>query len=136
MAFFIPIKQLFGYICPSCSTMNAFDQFFLQQPEPNKSCLLALKAIVLHQHPEMTTAWKYGMPFFYFKGQMFCYLWVHKKTGQPYLGFVEGKHLHHPLLIQEKRARMKIMLFDAEADLPLETITSLLQAAIVLYSNK
>jgi hypothetical protein len=116
--------------------MNAFDQFFLQQPEPNKSCLLALKAIVLHQHPEMTTAWKYGMPFFCFKSRMFCYLWVHKKTGQPYLGFVEGKHLHHPLLIQEKRARMKIMLFDAETDLPIETITHLLQEMITLYINR
>lgn len=115
--------------------MNDFDHFFMQQSEPNKSCLLALKSIVLEHHADISSAWKYGMPFFYFKGRMFCYLWVHKKTGQPYLGFVEGKHLNHPLLIQEKRARIKIMLFDANGDLPIETINSLLQEAISLYTK-
>lgn len=115
--------------------MNDVDHFFMQQSEPNKSCLLALKSMVLEHHRDISSAWKYGMPFFYFKGRMLCYLWVHKKTGQPYLGFVEGKHLHHPLLIQEKRARMKIMLFDANEDLPIGTINSLLQEAISLYNK-
>jgi len=64
---------------------------------------------------------------------MFCYLWVHKKYHQPYLGLVEGKKLNHPALIVEKRARMKIMLFDPEKDIPVKTIRSILGTAIRLY---
>lgn len=66
---------------------------------------------------------------------MFCYLWVHKKLHQPYIGIVEGKNLEHPMLIIEKRARMKIMLFEADKDLPIETIEDILQQTIKLYKS-
>jgi hypothetical protein len=58
---------------------------------------------------------------------MMCYLWVHKKVLLPYLGIVEGKHINHPNLIIEKRARMKILLIDPEKDLQIETIDSILK---------
>jgi len=66
---------------------------------------------------------------------MFCYLWVHKTIDKPYIGIVEGKRIEHPGLIQEKRARMKIMLFDADADLPVETIKEILTEALDLYRS-
>lgn len=115
--------------------MEKMDHFYLDREEPIKSCLLALREIILRQSPEISATWKYGMPVFCFRGKMFCYLWVHKKLGQPYLGIVEGKHFDQPFLIQEKRSRMKIMLFDPEEDLPLETIESILQQALKLYQK-
>lgn len=115
--------------------MEKMDHFYLDSEEPIKSCLLALREIILRQNPEISATWKYGMPFFCFRGKMFCYLWIHKKLGQPYLGIVEGKHFDQPFLIQEKRSRMKIMLFDPEEDLPLETIESILQQALKLYQK-
>lgn len=66
---------------------------------------------------------------------MFCYLWVHKKLRQPYIGLVEGKHFDQPFLIQEKRSRMKIMLLDQEKDLPVKRITAVLQQALNLYKK-
>lgn len=113
--------------------MTALDNFYLQQEEPNKSCMLALRSIILSQHEEITVEFKYGMPFFCFKGKMFCYIWMHKKYKQPYIGMVEGKHLEYPELIREKRSRMKIMLFEAEKDLPVKTIEKIIQKAISLY---
>ncbi len=65
---------------------------------------------------------------------MFCYLWTHKKNGLPYIGIVEGKKIDHPALIIEDRARMKIMLLDPTADLPIETINSILKIVIGLYN--
>lgn len=115
--------------------MEEMDHFYLDREEPIKSCLLALREIILRQNPEISATWKYGMPFFCFRGKMFCYLWIHKKLGQPYLGIVEGKHFEQPFLIQEKRSRMKIMLFDPNEDLPLETIESILQQALQLYQK-
>jgi hypothetical protein len=117
------------------TTINHTDNFYLQKKEPLQSCLLALKAIILAQDKEVSSAWKYGMPFFCYRNKMFCYLWVHKKTGQPYIGIVEGKHFDHPQLIIEKRSRMKIILFDADKELPITTINSILQQAINLYKT-
>jgi len=109
------------------------DNYFLQHDEPIKSYLLTLRGYVLRFDQGITEAWKYRMPFYCYNGKMFCYLWVHKKYQQPYLGVVEGKKIKHPDLIQEKRARMKIMLFDPYKDVPVKTIDSILKAALRLY---
>jgi hypothetical protein len=115
--------------------LNNIDNFYLEKQEPLQGCLLGLKEIILSQDKDIASAWKYGMPFFCYKGKMFCYLWVNKKTQQPYIGIVEGKHFNHPLLITEKRSRMKIMLFDADKQLPIKTIKLILKQAIDLYKT-
>ncbi|MGG9964248.1 DUF1801 domain-containing protein [Ferruginibacter sp. SUN106] len=115
--------------------LSNIDNFYFKKEEPLQSCLLALKEIILSQNKDITSAWKYGMPFFCYKGKMFCYLWVHKKTLQPYMGIVEGKHFNHPKLVIEKRSRMKIMLFDADKELPVKTIQLIIQQAIDLYKT-
>lgn len=114
---------------------NALDNFYLQKEEPIKSCLLALREIIISLDSHITCALKYGMPVFCYQGKMFCYLWVHKKHHQPYLGIVEGKRFNHPDLIIEKRARMKIMLFDPNKDLPVKTIKMILMQAINFYKT-
>jgi hypothetical protein len=113
--------------------LRPIDNYFLQQPEPAKSCLQFLRAHILRSDPNVTEAWKYGMPFFCYNKKMFCYLWTHKKCGQPYIGFVEGHHLNGPDLLSEKRARMKILLIDPAKDIPLKRINSLLKQALALY---
>ena len=115
--------------------MKAIEDFYLQQDEPVKSCFFALKEIILLQDPAITNELKYGMPFFCYTGKMFCYLWYHKKYKQPYIGIVEGNHFDEPFLIQEKRSRMKIMLIDANEDLPVKKIKSVLQEALNLYKK-
>lgn len=115
--------------------MKQLDDFYLKQEEPIKGILFALKEIILKQDPDITNVLKYGMPFFCYKGKMFCYLWTHKKLKQPYIGIVEGKHFDESFLIQEARSRMKIMLLDPNEDLPLERIEMVLQKALELYKN-
>ena len=64
---------------------------------------------------------------------MFCYLWMHKKHQQPYIGIVEGKSIHHPDLILENRARMKILLIDPAQNIPVKKIDGILKAVLALY---
>lgn len=116
-------------------SITPLDNFYLQQDEPVKGCLLALREMILAQDPLVTSAWKYGMPFFCYKGKMFCYLWYHKKYRQPYISIVEGNRFDESFLMQEKRSRMKIMLFDPNEDLPVKAIKSILQKALNLYRN-
>lgn len=115
--------------------MKPLYQFYDQQAEPIKSMFLAVKEIILSIDEDITNELKYGMPFFCYKGKMFCYLWTHKQHRQPYIGIVEGKHFDQPFLIQEKRSRMKIMLLDPLQDLPVTTIRSIILQAIDLYKT-
>ncbi len=114
--------------------LKPIDNYFLQQEEPIKSCLFALRKIILNCDKNITEEWKYGMPFYCYNDKMFCYLWTHKKHKQPYIGIVEGKKIGHPLLIQEKRARMKIMLIDPNKDIPIKTIHTILKEVLILYT--
>ena len=111
------------------------DNFYANQDEPIKSCLFALSEIILKQDEHITTALKYGMPFFMYKRKMFCYLWIDKKLHEPYLGIVEGILVDHPLLIQGKRARMKTIQFSATKNIPIKTINSILTQTLDLYRN-
>ena len=115
--------------------MRDTDNYYLNKEEPNKSCLLALRSIILEQDVNVSETMKYGMPCFSFKKKMFCYLWTDKKTDKPYILMVEGKYLDHPELETGNRSRMKIFRIDPNKDIPIETIKSLLTDALNLYRN-
>jgi Domain of unknown function (DU1801) len=113
--------------------LRPVDNWFLQKEEPHKSCLQFLRAHILKQDAAISEAWQYGMPFYCYKGKRFCYLWVHKKHGQPYIGIVDGKMIDHPDLLVEKRTRMKILLVDAGENIPIKKIKSILKEVLALY---
>jgi Domain of unknown function (DU1801) len=115
--------------------MRDIDSFYLSQGEPNKSCLMALQKIILDQDPEITETQKYGMPCFCYRKKMFCYLWTDKKTDEPYILLVEGKHLVHPKLEKGARSRMKILRINAAKNLPLTLIRSILKQALDVYRS-
>lgn len=117
-------------------TDSPIDAWFEKQAEPERSCLLALRHLILKFNPAITEAWKYGMPFFCYQDKMIFYLWTHKTERKPYIGFVDGNRMKHAALIQEKRARMKIMFVSPESDLPIKTIRCLLKEAIRLRMTK
>ena len=116
--------------------LRPIDHYFLKQDEPARSCLQYLREHILQMDEQITESWKYGMPFFFFFFKMFCYLWIHKKLNQPYLGIVEGKQIQHPDLITEKRARMKILLLDPNKNLPMRKINGILKEMISLYAHR
>ncbi len=113
--------------------IEELNDYYLSQDEPNKSCLLALRSIILDKDANVTETRKWGMPCFCYKKKMFCYLWTDKKNCEPYLLMVEGKHLDFPGLEEGKRSRMKIFRVDPNKDLPIKTIDTILQSALDLY---
>ena len=120
--------------------LNQIDNFYLEKEEPVKSCLLALRQLIMIQHDGVEEAWRYKMPFYLLRSgeqapKRFCYLWVEKKSNKPYIGIVDGSSVIHPDLLSEKRSRMKILLIDAENDLPVEKISLILQQAIALHQS-
>ncbi|MNI21850.1 hypothetical protein D3C81_1339820 [compost metagenome] len=115
--------------------MQEIQHFYLNQKEPNKSCLLALRHIILQQDADVSETIKYGMPCFCYRKKAFCYLWTDKRTTFPYLLMVEGKHLDQVQLEAGQRLRMKTLPIDPQEDLPIDTIESILTAALNLYRN-
>lgn len=115
--------------------LQDLDTYYLNQEEPNKSCLLALRSIILEQDQNVTETKKYGMPCFTYKKKMFCYLWTDKKTNEPYILMVEGKHLDHPELEAGSRSRMKIFRVNPKKNLPIKKIELILKQALDLYRN-
>lgn len=110
-------------------------QYYLEKEEPQKGCLLALRQIILNHDVNITETQKWGMPCFCFKNKMFCYLWTDKKTHEPYILMVEGKHLNHPQLEVGSRVRMKIFRVNPAKDIPIKTIVTILNDAINLYKE-
>lgn len=115
--------------------LTELQNYYLNKKEPNKSCLLALRNIILDQDKDITETQKYGMPCFCYKKKMFCYLWTDKKTEEPYILMVEGKYLDYPELEKGTRSRMKIFRVNPIQDLPIKTIENILQSALDLYRN-
>jgi hypothetical protein len=115
--------------------MKETDHFYLKQLEPERSTFLALKEIIISMDADISNSLKYGMPFFTYKGKMFCYLWKDKANNQPYIGFVEGNRMNHSALIKGNRSRMKILTVNPNKDLPFELIKQLLNEALDLYRN-
>lgn len=116
--------------------MEHFASFYLDQAEPQKSCLLTLRDIIMASHPHISETRKYGMPCFCYGKKAFCYLWVDKKTQEPYILMVEGKHLNHPALETGKRARMKIFRLDPAGNLPFNIIGEILAEALSFYEKE
>lgn len=115
--------------------IQELNNYYLNKDEPNKSCLLALRSIILNQDVNISETRKWGMPCFCYKKKMFCYLWTDKKTDEPYILIVEGKHFDNPELEEGKRSRMKIFSVNPNKDLPLQKIENILQKAINLYKT-
>lgn len=112
---------------------NELENFYLRQDEPNQSCFLALRDIILDFDQDITPDWKYKLPFFMYKGKMLCYLWKDKKTDLPYISFAKGNELTHKLLESGNRKRFKIMTINPSTDIPIDDLHLILKEALELY---
>lgn len=113
--------------------ISRLENWYLSYDEPVQGCLLALRHFILNTNELIEVAWKWGGPFFYYRGRVFCYLWVDRKTKDPYIGFYEGKHLEHPKLEFGDRTRIKAMHIDPNEDLPVMDLKRILNDALDLY---
>lgn len=111
------------------------DNYYDSKKEPIKSCLLALRNIILKQDPLITETQKWGMPCFCYKNRICCYLSIDFKKDMAYIMMVEGRHLDIPVLESGKRSKMKVFYIDPNKDFALDTINHFMQEALNLYRS-
>ena len=112
---------------------NQLENFYLTQEEPNKSCFLYLRNLILSIDDKLSTNWRYKLPFFDYKGKMFCYMWKNKKTNMPYICFCKGNEMSHPKLIQGDRKKMKAYYINPNEDIDIEELKGIILDAIKLF---
>ena len=113
--------------------LNELHQFYDKLTEPNQSCFLALRKIIMDFDSEISEEWKYRLPFFHYKKKPFCYIWKDKKTSEPYIGIVRCENINHPNLIAGNRKKMKIFPVIATEDIDVKSIYNIFEQAEKLY---
>lgn len=106
---------------------------FSYKQEPDRSCLLYLRKIILNHSADITEAWKFNTPFYYYKKKWLCFISYDPKTSITYVSFVNGFKMQHPKLLAEGRKKMKIFKVDVNADMDLTSLKRLLKMASALY---
>ena len=116
--------------------LTELDNYYDQQKEPIRGCLLALREIILGANENVVMQWKYQLPMFSYKGKNFCYIHVGKKEQIPYLGIVHGHKINRPKLIKGNRKQMKAFYVNPEEDIPVEKIYSIFKEAFAIIDAK
>ncbi len=106
--------------------MKGTDTYYLNTVEPNRSCLLALRTIILDQDKMIVEFLKYNIPCFKYRDKVFCYLWIDKETKKPCLLMQDGKNINHPDLEKTKHKHIDVFRVNPEEDLPIKKIISIL----------
>ncbi len=113
--------------------LNDLDRFYLEKEEPIKSCLLALKQLILSYNPKLDHQWRYRLPCFMLSGYTFCYLWIDKKSQYPYIAIGKGNEIEHPDLVVGGRKYFGLLLINPEEDIPVEKVHEIFDQVMQLY---
>jgi hypothetical protein len=113
--------------------ISPLEYYYDKQNDETKSCLLALKSIIMSVDPQIVHFRKYQIPFFRYKNFGISFLWVNKK--KILLGFIVDKKV----IPQENGLRQKDGISTLEInpldDIPVEQIKNELRGLIEWYHS-
>lgn len=92
--------------------MNPAENYILTKPEPWRSMLIELQAVIRQTIPAVEEAYKWHMPFYSLNGNMFCFLNFRKSyidVGFPWGIYMNG--FEHVLVAGEKRKNLRSLRY-------------------------
>lgn len=107
--------------------MNPAEDYILSKPEPFRSMLIELQAIIKHTIPEVEEAFKWHLPFYSLNGKMFCFLNFRKTFVD--VGFPWGIHIsiHQDHLVAgEKRKNLRSLRYYKSKDIDVSILQDVL----------
>ena len=108
--------------------MNPAENYILSKPEPWRSMLIELQAIIKQTVPEVEEAYKWHLPFYSLQGKMFCFLNFRKKFVD--VGFPWGIHitLYPELLIGgEGRKNLRSLRYYSPEEIDVKILQEILR---------
>jgi len=115
--------------------MKPAEDYILNQPQPYRSILLHLQAVIEHTIPEIKLQFKYKIPFYYYMGKPFVYLNATHKRGYVDVAFMKGYQLkmHLNCLDGESRTLVKSLHYQSLEAIDNEVLVDLLKEQMRLY---
>ncbi len=109
--------------------MNPAEEYILSQPEPKRSILLHLKAVIEAVLPEATMKCKWGIPCFYVEKYPICYFTAPSKKDYVDIAFWTSAHLskHIERMITEKRKVVKSLRYTTLEEIDDTVLTEVLE---------
>lgn len=111
--------------------MNPAEEYILSQPEPFRSILLHLKAVIEAVVPDVDMKYKWSIPCFYSGKKPICYLNVVQKKGYVDVAFWNSAHLtkHIELMVTQDRKVVKSLRYTSLEEINDKVLTEVLQEA-------
>lgn len=117
--------------------MNPAENYILSKPEPWRTLLMELQAIIKHTIPQVEEQYKWHLPFYSVHGKMCCFLNFRKTFVD--LGFTSGIHiaLHKEHLIAgEKRKNLRSLRYYTLEDIDVAVLQDILKEAASLNKKR
>jgi hypothetical protein len=112
------------------------DLYLLNQPEPYRSMLLHIIAVIENTLPQVTLEYKWMVPYFYYKNKPFCYLNASHKHQFVDVGFAKGFHLKNNLeylIADNGRNTVKSLRYKSLVAIDNKVLISVIGEAVSLY---
>ena len=116
--------------------MKATELYILNQPEPYRSILLHLIAVIQNTLPECTLEYKWGIPYFYYKKKPFCYFNASHKNQFVDVGFAKGFELksnQQQLMADNGRNTVKSLRYYTLETIDNKVLVEVIEEAMQLY---
>ena len=115
--------------------MKPAELYILNQPEPYRSILLHVQAVIEHTIPEIKLQFKFKIPFYYYNSKPFVYLNATHKRGYVDVAFIKGYQLklHQDCLDGEARTLVKSLHYQSLEVIDNDVLVALLQEQKGLY---
>ena len=115
--------------------MKITDEYIYRQPEKFRSILLHLISVFEREIPELVLLFKWGIPYFYYKKKMFCYLAPNHKKGFVDAGFSRGFQLkgNQEFLESENRNTVKSLRYYSLEAIDNAVLEAVIREARTLY---
>ncbi|MFD2542161.1 DUF1801 domain-containing protein [Lacinutrix gracilariae] len=110
--------------------MNPAAQYIINQPEPYRSILMHLQAVIEHTLPEAVLQYKWRIPCYYINKKPICYLNASQKKEFVDVGFWHSAYLskkYDAYLVSENRKLVKSLRYKALEDVKDAVFIAILQ---------
>lgn len=116
--------------------MNPAEKYILDQREPHRSILLQLQVLIESTVEDLELKYKWRIPYYYLKGDPFCFLNVSKDYVD--VGFRAGENFNDftPFLISEKRKIFKSLRYRNVDDIDAKILVQVLDRLRQIYKTK
>jgi len=109
---------------------ESVDHYFNSLDEPERSCLLYLRKLLLSFSDKITEQRKFNTPFYYYNKKWLCFISYNPKIKEIYISFVNGYKINHLDLLSEGRKKMKILRINADKDIDVLSLSTILKLAV------